>query len=300
MKIAIIGAGSLGMLFASYLSDFFTITLYTRTDLQAQEINKVGIILQKDRQQTKFKVNALPITMWRGTEVLTIIAVKQYQLESILEKITDLQVTPNNLLFLQNGMGHLRLLENIRANAIFLGSVEHGAQKENAFTVSHNGAGAINVAVFKGESAVLRQFATAVPPEFPITIREDYYEMLINKLIANAVINPLTAILKVKNGQLVSNLFYLAAVKNLLTEISDILSIDEPDEQLKNIINICKKTANNQSSMLKDIEANRETEVEAILGYLLAEAKRLGKKSPQVESYYYLLKGKEMVWGECK
>ena len=201
MKIGIIGAGSIGLLFASYLSSAFSVTLYTRTSEQAKEINKHGLLLLKGTQQVKADISALPINDWTGTEDLTIVAVKQYQLESLLRNFNEAN-SHQSLLFLQNGMGHLELLDTLQTENIFVGSVEHGAHKVNAFTVRHNGEGRINVAVFRGEAAKLSGFSKKAPVDFPFTIKDDYYEILVNKLIANAVINPLTALLNVKNGEL--------------------------------------------------------------------------------------------------
>ncbi|ETI67972.1 2-dehydropantoate 2-reductase [Neobacillus vireti] len=297
MKVGIIGAGSIGLLFAAYISRVFEVTIYTRTAEQAAEINRRGIILQKGSEQTISIVSALPITEWKGTEALTIIAVKQYQLQSIIEKINHLSIMPENLLFLQNGMGHLKLLTNIQAKNIFVGSVEHGALKDNSYRVNHNGVGKTNVAVFNGDGLLLQQFSTRLSEEFPIEFQEDYYEMLENKLIVNAVINPLTAILQVENGELVNNPFYFNVLKNLFREISFILNLEKQEEHLQQIISICKNTAENRSSMLKDIEANRPTEIDAILGFLLEKAARQEKRAPQLETLYYLIKGKEAERG---
>jgi len=293
MKVGIIGAGSIGLLFAAYISRVFEVAIYTRTQEQAAEINKYGILLRKGTEERRALVKALPISEWQGTEELTIIAVKQYQLPAIIDKLNHLSVIPECLLFLQNGMGHLKLLKGIKANSLYVGSVEHGALKENSFTVSHNGEGATNVAVFQGQTASLQYLAAALVLDFSIIFQKDFYDMLIKKLIVNAIINPLTAILHVKNGGLIENHFYFQAVKNLFAEISFILNLEHPEEYLQLVVDICKKTTNNRSSMLKDIEANRLTEVDAILGFLLEEAKREDKKAPQIENLYYLIKGKE-------
>ncbi|MDF2856237.1 MAG: 2-dehydropantoate 2-reductase [Neobacillus sp.] len=295
MKIGIIGAGSIGLLLASYLSNTFSITLYTRTTEQAKEINDHGLHLIKGTEQFKFDIFALPINKWTGSEDLTIIAVKQYQLDSLLRNL-DGANSHQALLFLQNGMGHLELLTKLQPENIYVGSIEHGAQKVNANTVRHNGEGKINVAVFRGEATKLVDFAKKVPETFPFIIKDDYYKILVNKLIINAVINPLTAILQVKNGELVDNPFYYTALRNLFTEIAYILNIDQAENLQKQLMDICKKTANNYSSMLKDVEAKRKTEVDAILGFLLTEAKKQEKEAPLVESYYSLIKGKEENW----
>ncbi len=295
MKVGIIGAGSIGLLFASYLSRAFEVTIYTRTEEQAAEINKCGIVLLKGAGKTISFVNALPFTEWEGADALTIIAVKQYQLEPILEKFKILSLIPEKLLFLQNGMGHLKLLEQINARHLFVGTVEHGAQKENAFTVRHNGEGTTNIAVYAGNPISLREFVSAVPVEFSFEIKEDYYEMLINKLIVNAVVNTLTAVLGVQNGELINNTFYFQVLQNLFYEIAAVMNLKNKDEHLRQIIQICTKTAENRSSMLKDIEAGRLTEVDAILGFLLEEAGRLEWKTPMIENFYCLIKGKELA-----
>ncbi|WP_040204839.1 2-dehydropantoate 2-reductase [Neobacillus jeddahensis] len=297
MKVGIIGAGSIGLLYAAYISKIYDVIIYTKTSKQAAEINETGILLLKGTEKRTSFVKALPITEWKGVEDLTIVAVKQYQLPLIIEKINRLSAIPN-LLFLQNGMGHLKLLKEIKRTNVYVGSIEHGALKENSFTVSHNGEGVTNVAVFSGDELFLRQFATKISNEFPIVVQRDYYGMLVNKLMVNAVINPLTAILQVKNGDLIENTSYFHVVKQIFTEISYILNLDQPEEKIQVVVDICKKTANNRSSMLKDIEANRKTEVDAILGFLLDEAILQGKKAPQIENLYYMVKGKEIAGEE--
>lgn len=295
MKIGIIGAGSIGLLFASYLSKAFSVTLYTKTSEQAEMINQNGIYLQEGVAQSKVSVQAFPVSKWSGLEELTIIAVKQYQLHSIINQVTSLEFIPHNLLFLQNGMSHLKLLKNIPVTNIFVGTVEHGASKVDTYTVSHNGKGAINIALFKGGvETTIKEFAEhCAAIHFPITLKEDYYNMLINKLIANAVINPLTAILQVKNGELITNTFYFAAVKKLFLEISFLLDLEDPINNFRDVLRICKKTCHNRSSMLKDLEAGRRTEIDAILGFLIEEAKVQRKTAVNMECYYYLIKGIE-------
>jgi 2-dehydropantoate 2-reductase len=48
----------------------------------------------------------------------------------------------------------------------------------------------------------------------------------------------------------------------------------------EHVINVAKATANNRSSMLQDIEAGRETEIDAISGYLCQLAEEHNIKMP--------------------
>lgn len=294
MKIGIIGGGSIGLLFASYLSEVFSVTVYTRTFEQAKEIMENGIILLKDSKQTRIPVEALPVNEWRGEDDLTIITVKQYQLEDVLEKINNVGHSAKNFLFLQNGMGHLKFLSQMKAKNVFVGSITHGANKENTNTVRHNGVGLVNLAVYQGDQSFLYQLESMFPSTFPATHQQDYYGMLLNKLIVNAVINPLTAILQVKNGELITNPYYFKVLNQLFSEIACILNLQKPKDELQKIINVCQNTAENRSSMLKDIEGGQKTEVDAILGFLLEEAEKQEKKATLITCLNHLIKGKEI------
>jgi 2-dehydropantoate 2-reductase len=294
MKIGIIGGGSIGLLFASYLRNVFSVTVYTRTYEQAKEIIENGIILLNGIKQMRIPVHALPVDEWPGDEDLTIVAVKQYQLDEVIKKINNVDHSNKNFLFLQNGMGHLKLLSKLKAKNILVGSITHGAYKENANTVRHNGVGVVNLAVYHGDQSFLHYLESMLPTTFPATHHQDYYEMLLNKLIVNAVINPLTAILQVTNGELIKNPYYFKALNELFSEIAYILNLKKPEDELQKIINICQNTAENRSSMLKDIEGGRKTEVDSILGFLLEEAEKQEKKVPLVSSLNFLVKGKEI------
>lgn len=293
MNIGIIGGGAIGLLFASYLSKKAEVTVYTKTQQQAEELTKNGILLIKNDQSAIYRVNARQISEWDSHEDLTIVAVKQYQLASVLKVFHEASEL-NSLMFLQNGMGHLKSLTNLHAKNLFVGSVEHGAGKVNNYTVRHNGEGVTNVAVFKGDSEVLTYLSAIMSGAFPFVFKKDYYEMLVNKLVINAVVNPLTAILKTENGQLVGNPFYYDIVQTLFSEIVMILNLSDDEAYFQRVIEICRQTAANRSSMLKDIETGQETEVEAIIGFLLDEAAKQGKKAPLATMCYQLIKGMEL------
>ncbi len=294
MKLGIIGGGSIGLLYAAYLSERYEVTLFTRSTEQAEEINNTGISVKKSDRMYTFSVTAAPVDLWNATEDLTIVTVKQYQLEPIINQLSEVDGRKLNLLFLQNGMGHLKFLSQINKNNIFVGSVELGALKENAHTVRHNGEGVTNLAVFSGSDESLTRFASSLPASMPVKLNDNYYDMLLQKLIINAVINPLTAVLGVPNGMLIKNKFFKRCAEELFSEISMVLNLHEPDVYFQKVAAVCLKTETNRSSMLKDIESGRNTEVDAIVGFLLEEAKKQGIKAPLLKNYYHLVKGKEL------
>ncbi|WP_316568422.1 2-dehydropantoate 2-reductase [Neobacillus sp. YIM B06451] len=289
LKIGVVGAGSIGLLFAAYMHKLFDVTVYTRSHGQAEQINRNGIRLVKGAGPLTAKVRAEVLGANEMDNDLTIVAVKQYQLDSVIGHLP----AKGGLLFLQNGMGHLKLLDRLKAEDIYVGSVEHGALKETPDTVSHNGAGLTRVAVFRGDPWLLEKVASLLPGNFPMELEPDYYEMLAGKLAANAVINPLTAVLGVRNGELVENPRYERVLEKMFEEAAGILDFNDKHERLLKVKGICRNTSENRSSMLKDLDAGRPTEVDAILGYLLDKASSKGLAAPLLGAFYEMIKGRE-------
>ncbi|MFD9624421.1 2-dehydropantoate 2-reductase [Peribacillus muralis] len=294
MRIGIIGGGAIGLLFASHLCDKHRVTLYTRTAQQASIISHDGLLLIKEGE-SRLLDNIFSKSLDEGIteQDLLITAVKQYQLQQILPAINRLDVP---MLFLQNGYGHITHLKQLHSPYIYVGIVEHGALRHDANTVEHTGLGITRVAAYRGEldhlSLVNEEF-----DRFPFAKSEDYQSILLDKLVVNAVINPLTAILQVENGDLISNAFYYQLFKELFNEISDILEVENKAESFEHVKSVCMATAGNRSSMLKDLEKGSQTEIDAILGHILTVANRNGKKNGLASSLYKMIKGKESRGG---
>lgn len=290
--MGIVGGGAVGLLMAAYLHRMYDITLYTRRQSQAALLNKNGLRLMKDRKEETFFIKAKHIEQSEMNDDVVFVTVKQYDLPKLASSVNRLQNVPT-IIFLQNGMGHLQLLSQFNNRNIVLGVVEHGALKHDDRTVEHTGEGKISLAVWKGEMGGAQRFIEQSSSHFPFLFKKDWYEMLAMKLAINAVVNPLTALLRVKNGQLLEVNEYRIMMQLLFSELKDVLSLSDEQQAWENIVHVCEKTANNRSSMLKDIEQGRQTEIDAILGYIIQRGKSMNIQTPLCEFLLYAIKGME-------
>lgn len=294
MKVAIVGGGSIGLLFAYYLNQKHHVVLYVRSPRQLEILQRNGLFLHKRNDTYRTVVEARNISEWgcRG-EDLSVICVKQYHLPALLDRKRFSEEHP--LIFVQNGMGHLKLLEKLNNRSIFVSAVEHGALRVAENEVNHTGEGITRIAPFRGDDQrLIDNLIVPLEREFPFVKEEDYYQMLVKKLVVNAVINPLTAILKVPNGQLLDNPRYFQILKMVFAEVKMILDLDHEEAYFKNLLQVCRNTANNRSSMLKDLEERRPTEVDAILGFLLDKAEEKNLAAPHTRMLYNMIKGSEL------
>ncbi|MGE6631284.1 2-dehydropantoate 2-reductase [Bacillus sp. NPDC077027] len=280
MKIGIVGGGSVGLLCACYLSKQHEVTVLTKRKEQAEKIKANGIELTANGKVSRYRVQAMAAI--KGRYDLLIVTVKYYQLKEVMSELT--QLARQQVLFLQNGMAHvLDLLHWKSPHQLFVGVVEHGGLRTKDDAVEHTGFGTIKWGSLRERAKTdLPLWLHDMSEDFQMTYSPNWRQLLEEKLIVNVCINPLTAILHIKNGELISNQSYYHMMRTVFEEAAIVLEVAQKEVMWDHIVSICTKTADNKSSMLQDIQANRQTERFAILGYLLIQAKELGIDTPHL------------------
>lgn len=191
-------------------------------------------------------------------------------------------------------MGHIHNLKDWHVgHSIYVGIVEHGAVRKSATAVDHTGLGAIKWSAFDAEPDRLNILFQHNHSDFPICYETDWYRLLTGKLIVNACINPLTALLQVKNGDLLTTPAYLAFMKLVFQEACRILRLENEEEAWERVQAVCRLTKENRSSMLVDVIEGRKTEADAIIGYLLKEASLHGIDAVHLAFLYGSIKALE-------
>ncbi|MEI4831130.1 2-dehydropantoate 2-reductase [Bacillus sp. FJAT-53711] len=292
MEIGIVGPGAIGLLFAFYLEkNQQAVTLYTRTIEQAERLNEYGITcVHNGARETVYPFVSPLETINNKTHDYTFVAVKQYHLEGIWPYLQ----AENRLIFLQNGMGHLHVLQQIQSASVAVGIVEHGAKKENVNTVHHTGIGSTKFGLIHGKEEQFESLFTVFSSsQFPLVIEKDWKQTMLYKLVVNACINPLTALFGVQNGELLTNPSFYKVMKQVFSEVMEIVGDSKCDEYWERVCTVCENTAHNTSSMLTDVQNNRKTEIDAIIGYLIREAEQYQKSVPTLSFLYHSIKGLE-------
>lgn len=114
-------------------------------------------------------------------------------------------------------------------------------------------------------------------------IAEDVAPHLWLKLAANCAINPLSALLHVPNGALLDSpeaRQMMEAAAREVAEVARAKSIDLGQDAVAATLEVARRTADNRSSMLQDVEAGRPTEIEFMSGAVVREGLALGVPTP--------------------
>lgn len=270
MRIGIIGGGSLGLLLSSYLTAEHDVTLYVKRKQQRDIIHNQRIKLRYSSHRfSERTVNVALIDELAAHDIL-FICVKQFHIDEVIKQIRHRKPSTATI-FLQNGMGHISKLAQL-PTSVFVGVVEHGAHRVNENEVNHLGVGAIKLAPYATKSMSVHSLVQQLhQPAFPFESYANWQQLLHGKLLINAVINPLTALFDVPNGDIIANDHIRHLAKQLCKETAHILNVDYT-QAWQNVQRVAIATKNNTSSMRADIIHHRQTEIDAISGYIIEKA----------------------------
>jgi 2-dehydropantoate 2-reductase len=288
MKIVIGGPGAIGSLFASYLSKSKQeIWLLDKDKVRAEKLNQKGIAISgvSGTWQAKVKVSANPAEIGRCD--LLIVCVKSYDTKKLINYALPVIDANSSVLTLQNGIGNMEIIgELLKENSVFAGITSQGANLVEPGTLSHAGFGETVIGSLDGKLTSqlreIRQLFNDVG--VPTRISRDIKGVLWSKLIINVGINALTAITRLKNGQLLEFEGTREIMSQAVAEATKIakrrrikLLFDDP---LAKVEAVSSATANNISSMLADVLRKRRTEIDFINGVIVRQGKSLGIPVP--------------------
>lgn len=116
-------------------------------------------------------------------------------------------------------------------------------------------------------------------------------QLQLEKLAVNSVLNPLTVLLDARNGSILYNFAMTRTLRLMLAETSLVIRSLPELQNVPNIetrfssqrletlvVNVANTTRDNISSMLADVRAGRQTEVEYINGYIVRRGEEIGIK----------------------
>ena len=269
-KILIVGTGALATFYSIKLSKKFDVTLLGTWSDGITAINK-GAILEDHNSLIKGKVKALKDWSSVVEADITIWLTKSYKNIDLLTRYKALGLM-NPILILQNGIGQSGIFKDILGDdvALFEGVTSQAAKLKRPGYVVNNGAGDLLIS----PNPLLELIFSESDIQFVVV--KDIQKEKLNKLAINAVLNPVTALFKVSNGEALNG----EAKQSILQLINIVFpffkkrGIFKSEESFfKAVQKIAKQTSENKNSMLMDVLSDRPTEIEQILDPIQKEVK---------------------------
>jgi len=301
-RILVVGAGAIGGLYAAHLAKVADVTVLDTNRAHVEAIRQDGLKLTGCTESgTKLAAFASAAEMGKRRFDAVIILVKSQATGGAFDSIRPgLEGRPALVTF-QNGMGNEELLMGLTDL-----DVAHGVSFEAA---RYDGPGRVHHLVHGEDSwlgpargkvetiAWLGELMTK--SGLPTRIVADPRGAIWGKFIFNSVMNPIGAIVQGVNAARYDVPEVRGLIDDMAAEcvrVAEALGIRLEFDPMY----LVKKTRVGESpltkhagSMAQDIEAGRETELEAMTGYVVRKARELGVPVPVTESVYRMAKGVE-------
>lgn len=222
MKIAIVGSGAMGSLYGAYLhKSGEEVYLINKWKEHINTINKVGLVIEEGDKKLKFYPKAVTNSKDIGIVDLAIVFVKSTKTEEAILENKNIIGENTYVLTLQNGYGNGEKIEkHINKNRIIVGTTGEGCTTIKAGYIKHAGSGDTYIGMFSGkEDNILKRLENILNNSgFNTHIYKDPRELIWDKLIINIGINAITAILGIKNGEILKEIATKKIMKDAVIE----------------------------------------------------------------------------------
>lgn len=282
MKIIILGAGAIGSMYGAKLSKLNDVIL-------AGKKKHVGAISRKGLKVTGVEnktYNLKAFTKINRIEknTLIILATKVYDSEKAIRPIKKLLRKDTIILCLQNGYGSEDIIKKIigKKCLVLRGITAVGISFLKPGEIRMNNIGYTAIEKSQKSMVIAENFSECgLKAYVSKNIKEDVWK----KLIINCILNPLTAILKVRNKELASREF--KPLRKIISE--ECVKVAGEDGVRINPKFIEDKISrigrsDNLSSMYQDLLKGKKTEIDYLNGAVVKIGKKHGIKCPVNES----------------
>jgi 2-dehydropantoate 2-reductase len=296
VKVGIVGAGALGTLFGQRLAAANEVVLLERKPEVVDAIRAHGLRVDGQARAAQATSEARDLF---GVQILFVFVRATDTLRALRPFAAELSPA-TAIVSVQNGLGNEEAIKASLGGAIPL---VIGATTESALTVAPADARRI------GDGTTMLGSAGASPEVVNRVVKlladaglrasaaYDIRPHLWGKLIANAAINPVAALLDRPNGVVLTDAHAGDVARSLAQEAATVanamripLPFTDPWSYVRNIV---EQTAELDNSMLYDLRAGVPTEVDFINGAIAAAGRRAAVPTPYNETLTALVKARE-------
>ena len=292
--ILIVGTGALATFFAARLSQVgYSITMLGSWKNGLEALRQEGArLIDSAGVAYSFNVHAISDPReYRGVRQ-ALVLVKAWQTEQVAEQLKECLAEDGLVVSFQNGLGNREMLaRSLGWSRVALGTTTTGATLLGPGLVREGGEGVVSVERNQGLRALEEALRSA---KFNVQVVEDAQSLVWGKLVINAAINPLTALLRVPNGKLLElpsahELMKALALETAQVAQAETVTLPFPDP-VAAAEEVARKTSANYSSMLQDVLRGAPTEIDAICGAVVKLGQTHKMETPANRACWKLVK----------
>lgn len=296
MRIAVLGAGAMGSLFAAKLSACHDVLILDLNAARIESVKAEGLrVMEQDGSVlTGYPSASLPKDA-AGEYDLVLVFVKAMFTKAALEGIRQIIGPKTLLLTLQNGGGHEDVLSQfVPMENVLIGTTQHNASVREGGSIHHGGSGVTVIGNLAGNDAAVKDVVDAFTQAgFEMKASENVRKAVWQKLMTNVSLSALTGVFQMPLGFVTQSESAWKLCEILIREAVAVAAADGVEFDVEDKIEEVRRVSVNGpmgiTSICADLQNGRMTEVDTISGSVVRAAKRLGMQAPHHEMMVLLI-----------
>ena len=237
---------------------------------------------------------------------LVVVFVKSTYTEAALAANRQLFGEHTLVMTLQNGAGNdRRIAQYVRPENIIIGTSKHNSVNLGGGVIRHSGHGATTIGSnLSIPDTLARVGAVLSDAGFVTEISDDIQRIIWSKLFVNLSINTFTAITRAPIGNMIENRYAWDFAEKMICEAVDVAEADGTHFSYMEVLNmvhhVCEDAGKGYSSMYQDVQRGILTEIDAINGAIVEQAKLYNVEAPYNSLIVDLIHAIEGAYGYNK
>ena len=287
MRIAIVGAGVIGTIFAYIFGKKHDVTLVEVVKEKVDLYRKEGytIIMPDGKEVHVDDVNITNDPKEVGVVDLVQISVKGYATEAATKGALPMIGDDTMVLSVQNGLVHDIIASVVGKEKVIAGITAHSGMPVKPNVIRYVGGYGPLLIIGKYDKKPNDRFNWIVEElkktGEEIVVVDDIEPVIWKKLVANVACNPVAAITGMTSVEALACEDTKALIKMLAEEVVEVakakgIYFPEMENIAEFVYEAFAGTKDNKVSMLQDVENKRRTEIDTLNGAIVKEGEKLG------------------------
>ena len=300
MRTYVIGAGAMGGIYGGLLAKAgYDVTLIDIRQDHVGRIERDGLVIEGVRGHHTVRVPAQTDATGLLPADFAIIFTDANSTKQAARTAQQLLTPAGFALTLQNGIGNVEsLIEALGNDRIVAGVTMNSGAFPAPGHAAYTNAGVTSIGELDGRTTPRIEAVAGMLNQAGIETRvvPDPMAEIWSKFVLNCAINSLTAVTGLRSGEMYRTPEVNALQDRVIDEILAVverkgIKLAEPEPRKK--IKAHCRIRYNRPSMMQHMEQGRRTEIDALNGALVREAKALGIAVPYNEAVVAIVKGME-------
>jgi len=298
-RVGIIGAGAMGTLFGFHLARDCDVTMLDRSPSVNEAIARDGLTVN-DLPPRRVAIARDPRDLY-GSQLLFLFVKAVDTLRALRAFAGELNPAAP-IVSLQNGVGNEDAIKTALGGAVpvILGITTESSQTVGPGRVRGSGEGHSIIGSTSASGTTSRMVADLLTrSDLRASVVYDIRPHLWGKLVANAAINALSALLDCEAGAIPADPNAAHLAENLAEEAANVAAAMKINLPFVNpwqyVTEVVALGADAKSSMAYDLESGHPSEIDHINGAVVAFGRRTGMPTPYNDAMVRLIKARESL-----